>query len=64
MRIDWDLVALMLASLAVVLRLLDHPRASGIVSSCTLLAATVAGWSARRRHADLAAARRDRRPYL
>lgn len=49
MRLDWDLIALLLAALAVALRLAEHPRASGIVSTFTILASAL-GASRRRRY--------------
>ena len=60
MRLDWDLIALILATVAVVLRMLDQPRASGIVSTFTLMAASIGGYQARRRQfrRELSEARR------
>lgn len=60
MRLDWDLIALVLASLAVLLRMLELNRASGIASSFTLLAASIGARQAHRRQLrrDLAEARR------
>jgi hypothetical protein len=53
--IDWDLAALLLAALAVLLRLLECPRASGVVSGLTVLSSSLAGYQARRRREALAA---------
>lgn len=47
-RIDWDLVCLITATAAVILRMLDCPRASGIVSTFTLLFVSVGRYVARR----------------
>jgi hypothetical protein len=47
--LTWDNCALACALLAVLMRLVDSPRASGIASSLALLCATIGQWSAHRR---------------
>lgn len=47
--LSWDNLAVALALIAVVLRLCDRPKESGMASSGSVLAATIGQWRAHRK---------------